>query len=107
MDVHAVTEAGRSSGVPNGDLLVAFAEAVVGGDPAAGEVLAQARRDLIAAMGVEAMVDAAAVASNFERMVRIADGTGIPLGERLENAARGVIDELGLQRLRVEPSAPA
>jgi hypothetical protein len=40
--------------------------------------------------GVEAMFDAAAVASNFERMVRIADGTGIPLGERLETAARGV-----------------
>lgn len=109
MDVHAVTEAGRESGVPHGAALLAFAEAVVGGDPAAtlagegggaGDALARARRDLIAAMGVEAMVDAAAVASNFERMVRIADGTGIPLGERLESYARGVIDELGLERLR-------
>jgi hypothetical protein len=80
---------------------VAFAEAVVGSD---GAAIIQARDDLIAAMGVEAMVDAAAVASNFERMVRIADGTGIPLGERLESYARGVIDELGLERLRNVPA---
>ena len=51
-------------------------------------------------MGVAAMVDAAAVASNFERMVRIADGTGIPLGDRLESLARPVVDELQLERLR-------
>ena len=50
-------------------------------------------------MGVAAMVDAAAVASNFERMVRIADGTGIPLGDRMESLARPVIDELQLERL--------
>ena len=49
---------------------------------------------------MEEMIDAAAVASNFERMVRIADSTGIPLGERLETMGRGVIDELGLERLR-------
>lgn len=51
-------------------------------------------------MGVEAMVDAAAVASNFERMVRIADGTGIPLGSSLESRSRAVVDELKLERLR-------
>jgi hypothetical protein len=51
-------------------------------------------------MGVAAMVDAAAVASNFERMVRIADGTGIPLGDRLESLARPVVEELRLERLR-------
>ena len=85
--------------MPNGEVLVAFAEAIVGGDAGA---IAMARQGVIDAMGVEAMIDAAAVASNFERMVRIADATGIPLGDRLETAARGVIDELGLERLQGE-----
>jgi hypothetical protein len=82
--------------VPHGDELVAFAAAVVSGD---ADAIARARQRVIGAMGVEEMVDAAAVASNFERMVRIADATGIPLGERLEGLARGVIDELGLERM--------
>jgi hypothetical protein len=98
VDVSAITEDDRSSGVPHGDALVSFAEAVVSRDPSA---IAMTRDGLIEAMGVEAMVDAAAVASNFERMVRIADGTGIPLGEGLESRSRAVRDELKLEeRLR-------
>ena len=93
----AITEEGRPSGVPHGDVLVSFAEAVVSRDRA---TIAATREALIAAMGVEAMVDAAAVASNFERMVRIADGTGIPLGAGLEARSRAVRDELQLERLR-------
>jgi hypothetical protein len=97
VDLHAVTESGRTSGVEHGDMLVEFAEAVAGRDP---DDIARARQRLIEAMGTAAMVDAAAVASNFERMVRIADGTGIPLGEALENRSRAVVDELRLDRLR-------
>lgn len=97
-----MTETGRSSGLAHGDVLVALAEAVVGGD---GPAIARARQAVIDAMGVEAMVDAAAVASNFERMVRIADATGIPLGERMESFGREVIDELGLERLRTRRTA--
>ena len=93
----AIAEEGRASGVPHGDVLVSFAEAVVSRD---GSRIATTRDALIEAMGVEAMVDAAAVAANFERMVRIADGTGIPLGEGLETRSRAVRDELQLERLR-------
>ena len=96
LDVHAVTEAGRESGVENGGVLLELAEAVVGRDV---DAIARARRGVIDALSVEAMVDAAAVASNFERMVRIADSTGIPLGERLETLGREVIEELGLEWL--------
>jgi len=96
-DVRAVIESGHASGVEHGEVLTAFAEAVVGGEAVS---LARARRELIDAMGVEAMVDAAGVASNFERMVRIADSTGIPLGEYLEAFGKDVIAELGLDRLR-------
>ena len=58
----------------------------------------KAARDALAdEMGVAALVDAAAVASNFERMVRIADGTGIELGEALEEFSEDVREELGLR----------
>ena len=97
VDLFAITEEGRSSGVPHGDALVSFAEAVVSRDR---DVIARTRRALIEAMGVEAMVDAAAVAANFERMVRIADGSGIPLGAALESRSRAVVAELQLDRLK-------
>ena len=99
MDLHAITEAGHASGVPHGDALVSFAEAVVSRDR---DVIASTRDALSEAMGIEAMVDAAAVAANFERMVRIADGTGIPLGESLESRSRAVVDELQLDRLKAD-----
>ena len=53
---------------------------------------------MVEALGPEAMVDAAGVASNFERMVRIADSTGIELGDLLEQASADVRDALGLER---------
>ena len=50
------------------------------------------------ACGTEVTVDAAGVASNFERMVRIADSTGIPLDERLASMSKEVREELHLDR---------
>ena len=72
----------------------AAAEAIVGGDE---DSLRRARDEVTSAMGPEAMVDAAGVASNFQRMVRIADATGIPLGEGLEKYSREAREELGLR----------
>jgi hypothetical protein len=68
------------SRVLHGETLVAFAEAVVGEDEA---ILAVARQHVLDELGPAALVDAAAIASNFERMVRIADSTGIPLDDRV------------------------
>ena len=78
----------------HGPELVAFTEAVVNG----GDTLAPSRASVVDALGAEAMVDAAGVASNFERMVRIADATGIELGDRLEQGSARVRDVLGLTR---------
>ena len=78
----------------HGAELVAFAEAIVTGD----QTLAQSRTTVVETLGPETMVDAAGVASNFERMVRIADSTGIELGDRLEHAYADVRDTLGLER---------
>lgn len=42
------------------------------------------------------MVDAAGVIANFQRMVRIADGTGIPLDEPVAMLTTDIREELGL-----------
>jgi hypothetical protein len=43
----------------------------------------------------QAMIEAAGVASNFQRMVRIADATGIPLGG-FEEVSQDIRSELAL-----------
>ena len=63
------------SGVEHGDVLVRYSGAAVGRTPDLGE----AREALSEAMGPDAVVDCAATIANFQRMVRIADGCGIPL----------------------------
>ena len=100
VDLHAIRGEGHDSGIEHGDRLVAFAEAIVAADR---EAIARTRDALVAAMGEPAMIDAAGVASNFERMVRIADATRIPLNAEIEEATADVRGELGLGAL---PSAP-
>jgi hypothetical protein len=46
-------------------------------------------------MGANKLVDASGVASNFQRMVRIADGTGIPLDPGSEEEL-DIVEQLGL-----------
>jgi hypothetical protein len=76
----------------------------VGGDDAA---LAEARELLRAAAGPAALVDAAAVTSNFERMVRIADATGVPLDAPVAMLTADVRRELGIDRFAASASTPA
>lgn len=95
-DLRAVTEgAPAPSGVAHEEVLVTFAEAMAGGRE---DALAKARGRVLAELGPEAVVDAAAVASNFERMVRIADSTGIPLDGFLDQATIDIRGELKLSR---------
>jgi len=95
VDLQALLDGDVDSGVAHGEVLVALSEALVEGDP---ESIAIARRAVARDMGTEAMVDAIGVASNFERMVRIADSTGIELGEFLDHASADVRSELGMAR---------
>jgi hypothetical protein len=98
VDLRAVT-GGESvaSGVPGGEALCAFAEAVVGGEARA---IASARERLRHELGDAALVDAAGVIGNFERMVRIADGTGIPLDRAAALVSVDLRAELGIDRFR-------
>ena len=66
--------------------------------------LAHAREALRAEMGDAGVADAAAVASDFERMVRIADAIGIELGDWMETFTGAVRTDLALDRLRERPS---
>ena len=96
-DLHAVTdgEAAAHSGVVDGEILVRFAEACVQGTD---EELDRARADALAKLQPDAFVDAAAVVGNFQRMVRIADGAGIPLDTPLQVLASNVVTEIGIDQ---------
>jgi hypothetical protein len=104
-NMHVITAGGTStpSGVPRGETLVAFAEAVVGEDESA---LIMARQRVLDELGPEALVDAAAVAANFERMVRIADSTGIPLDDVVYEKTVDVREELHLGRFGSAANTP-
>jgi len=91
-------EAAATSGVEHGTLLIAFAETMVGEDD---DTLTHVRHAVIEAMSPAALVDAAGVASNFERMVRIADATGIQLDERMAILSQEVREVLHLERFTV------
>ena len=88
--------------------LLAFVDASLGADREAS--LAEARERVRAELGWEALVDAAAIIGNFERMVRIADGTGIPLDTPVLVASEGIRAELGIDAFESgaqPPSIPA
>lgn len=106
VDLASVTAGARAaagSGVAHGEALVAFAEGVAGEDDAE---LARARAALLAEMGPAALVDAAGVASNFERMVRIADATGIPLDAPVAALTEDVRRELGIDGFAAAAHTP-
>jgi len=82
------------AGIEHGERLTAFADAAVSGEAAALDAARDALRE---AAGSESVVDAAGVIGNFERMVRIADGTGIPLDGLVEVMSDDFREELGLE----------
>ena len=82
--------------MPQGDLLIRYADAVLSGE---GEAITQARDGLQAALGPEAVVDAAAVISMFQLNDRVADAIGIPLEERTAQARIEIGTVLGIAQL--------
>lgn len=85
----------RIEGIAHSEPLLKFANAFMGEDAAA---LVTARQALAKAMGPEAMVDAAGVASNFQRMVRIADATGIPSDDPIAVMQGDLVEQLGIDK---------
>ena len=88
IDLSAVADGRPGVGLEHGDALLRFAGACGGTDDAE---LADARAALIAESDEAFMVDAAAVAANFEMMTRLADGTGAAMPEeRLKRSAEAI-----------------
>ncbi len=75
VDMRAVVDGEADSGLPRGDALSSFAEALVRRSPD----LDAERERLEAAVGAAGLIEAAGTAANFQRMTRIADAIGIPL----------------------------
>ena len=82
-------------GVPNSRELLQLANACLGDDSAA---LATARQAVVDKMGSAAMIDAVGVISNFQRMVRIADATGIPSDDSMQVMSEDLREQLGINR---------
>ena len=91
-------QSAESGDLPFSLELMNYAEAIARRDEE--EDLGVARQALRQAAGDEVVVDAAAVAANFQRMVRIADSTGIALDSFQEEMSADVRQELDLDRLR-------
>ena len=82
-------------GVPNSHELLQFTNACLGDDAAA---LAATRQALVDNMGSGALVDTVGVISNFQRMVRIADATGIPSDDAMLVMSADLREQLGINR---------
>ena len=80
-------------GLPFGAELMQFADALARRDE---EALTLIRSQLLDAAGAEVLVDAAGVAANFQRMVRIADSIGIPYDGAASEMGQQISDELKL-----------
>ena len=80
------------TGVAYGAELIAFADAVVARSPDVAET-----RDAVQkSVGDAGVVDAAAIIANFQRMVRIADGTGISIDGPLDVLSSDIRHKIGI-----------
>jgi hypothetical protein len=113
VDLRSLTDSSFAdeSGIKGAAALIGWVEATLasteegagssrfGEASAAGESeIAKARDRVRAELGPAAMIDAAAVIGNFERMVRIADGTGIPLDTPVNVATESIRADLGIDQ---------
>ena len=94
IDLKTTIGAGEGDGgIPHGQLLVEFAEAVL--DPDAGR-LERARAAVRETLGDAALVDACGVAATFNAIDRVADSTGIPLEDDKAEATADFRSDLGI-----------
>jgi hypothetical protein len=104
VDLQVITSGEKvEGGVPAERELVAFAEAAIGHDT---DATRHARNKLVVEIGEQGMVDAACIIANFQRMVRIADGTGIPLDKPVAMVTAGIREELGINSFGAAGNTP-
>ncbi len=97
VDLTALADGDRAEvGVDHGAQLLRFASACADIDDAELEA---SRSALLDATTERFMVDAAAVAANFEMMTRLADGTGARLGDDVVERQAATIGATGIADL--------
>ncbi len=82
-------------GIEFGKELMLLGEAVASRD---SQLLEQSRQQILENADATVLVDAAGVAANFQRMVRIADSMGIPIDDMETDLGKAVRSELNLER---------
>lgn len=95
-DLTAVASGSGDTHLEHGGVLLRFATACAERDDAA---LDEARRELVDATDEEFMVDAAAVAANFEMMTRLADATGARMPSEVLESRASMIGAMGVAEL--------
>jgi hypothetical protein len=98
-ELGAVMQGDGFVGVAAGDDLIAFAGAAVQRDDGA---ILRNRKSIIHALGMAAMLDAAAVIGGFDGITRIADATGIPLEPKKANETADFRARLAIDRFQGE-----
>jgi hypothetical protein len=93
LDIAAIRDPSIPVGVPGGDDLLAFVDAVIEGN---SDDLNRSQKAIIDTLGPESLVDASSVFGNFEMMNRVAEGTGIPVPAQAIERMSDTIEELGL-----------
>ena len=87
---------GADSHVANSAELLAFVDAILTGDAAQRDT---ARAAVLEAVGAAAFVDVCATVASFNAVVKIADGSGIPLEDAKAERTRDLRQDLGLDAL--------
>ena len=83
--------------------LMDFAGAIASRDD---EALQTTRSQLLSVAGPEVVVDAACVAANFQRMVRIADATAIPIDAARQPMMDAAAEQLELRKFESSKYTP-
>ncbi len=96
-NVAALVRPSEDVGVEGGDVLLAFADAVVGNDRGK---LDQVRAELARRLGPAAVLAAANIAANFTKNDRIANGLGIPMEQPAMKPTEDLREDMGLNDYR-------
>ena len=78
LDPRGITDRSVDPLIPKGGILLDFVDAVLSGEEPARQT---SRAAVLDELGPTGLVDASGVIANFEMMNRIADATGIPVGQ--------------------------
>jgi hypothetical protein len=95
IDVAAVMDRGRDSGLPNSVALTALTDACIA---RRWEELAAACAKAEAVMGADAVRDVLIVAAGFNGITRVADATGIPLDNSTAAATETLRRDFAIDR---------